>query len=296
MYFILYNPLAGNGHGYDRVLHLREMLKDQELMFRDIREVKHFKTFLSGIGDSDSLVLAGGDGTLNKFINFTEGMLCPRNLFYYAVGCWNDFCKDVHHQKNTLIPLSEYIRALPVVTVKGKSYRFLNGVGYGLDGYCCEEGNRLSIHSDKPVNYASVAVKGLLFRYKPTHAAVTVDGTLYEFDQVWLAPTMNGRYYNGGMMISPSQDRLNPRHNLSVVVLHGAGKLKTLAVFPSIFKGEHVRHEDMVTVLTGQKIRVAFDRPIALQVDGETVLGVTEYSVASSATAEKPSEERLMSV
>ena len=296
MYFILYNPLAGNGHGYDRALHLREMLKDQELMFRDIREVKHFRTFLSGIGDSGSLVLAGGDGTLNKFINFTEGMLYPRNLFYYAVGCGNDFCKDVHHQKNTLIPLSEYIRALPVVTVKGKSYRFLNGVGYGLDGYCREEGDRLSRHSDKPINYASVAVKGLLFRYKPTHAAVTVDGTLYEFNQVWLAPTMNGRYYNGGMMISPSQDRLNPRHNLSVVILHSAGKRKTLAVFPSILKGEHVRHEDMVTVLTGQKIRVAFDRPVALQIDGETVMGVTEYSVASSAAAEKPAEERLMSV
>ncbi len=61
--------------------------------------------------------------------------------------------------------------------------------------------------------------------------------------------------------------------------MHCASKLKTLFVFPSIFKGEHVKHEEMVTVLTGQDFQVEFDRPTALQIDGETVVGVTEYSV-----------------
>ena len=35
----------------------------------------------------------------------------------------------------------------------------------------------------------------------------------------------------------------------------------------------------MVDVLTGREISVKFDRPTALQIDGETVVGVTEYSV-----------------
>ena len=70
-----------------------------------------------------------------------------------------------------------------------------------------------------------------------------------------------------------------------MVVMHGSGKLKTLIVFPSIFKGEHVKHDEMVQVLTGHEITVQFDRPCALQIDGETILGVTEYSVSSRVPA-----------
>lgn len=55
--------------------------------------------------------------------------------------------------------------------------------------------------------------------------------------------------------------------------------LWALAVFPSIFKGEHVRHEEMVEVLTGHDIRVEFDRPAPLQIDSETIPDVTSYEV-----------------
>ena len=41
----------------------------------------------------------------------------------------------------------------------------------------------------------------------------------------------------------------------------------------------------MVEVLTGHEITVKFDCPCALQIDGETVLGVTEYSVSSKVPA-----------
>ena len=44
--------------------------------------------------------------------------------------------------------------------------RFINGIGFGIDGYCCEVGDQLKAKSDKPVNYASIAIKGLLFHYK----------------------------------------------------------------------------------------------------------------------------------
>lgn len=90
---------------------------------------------------------------------------------------------------------------------------------------------------------------------------------------------MNGRYYGGGMMPTPAQNRKNTDGTVSAMVMYGAGKLKTLAVFPSIFKGEHVRHEEMVDVLTGHTIRVEFDRPTPLQIDGETIPNVTSYEV-----------------
>lgn len=172
---------------------------------------------------------------------------------------------------------------LPLVTVNGKTYRFLNGIGYGIDGYCCQVGDQLRESSDQKVNYTAIAIKGLLFHYKPTNAVVTVDGQKHTYKKVWLAPTMNGRYYGGGMMPTPAQNRKNTDGTVSAMVMYGAGKLKTLAVFPSIFKGEHVRHEEMVDVLTGHTIRVEFDRPTPLQIDGETIPNVTSYEVTGGA-------------
>lgn len=84
------------------------------------------------------------------------------------------------------------------------------------------------------------------------------------------------------MMPTPNQDRKSKEKTLSVMVLHGSGKLKTLCVFPSIFKGEHVKHTEMIEILTGHEIKVEYDRPTPLQIDGETILGVTSYTALSS--------------
>ena len=287
-YFVLYNPMSGNGSGQSRVNALKTILTDGELSFCDVREVGNIETFLNKISDSDALVLAGGDGTLNRFVNDTDGMVLPEKFYYYPTGTGNDFLRDVPADDRGLILVTPYIKNLPTVTVHGKSYRFINGIGYGIDGYCCEVGDELRKTSTKPINYPMIAIKGLLFYYKPTHATVIVDGNTYEFDKVWLTPTMNGRFYGGGMMIAPDQDRLNQERELSVCVLHQSGKLKTLCIFPSIFKGEHVKHKEIFSVLRGYDITVKFDRPVALQIDGETVLGVTEYSVRSSVLAKEP--------
>lgn len=40
----------------------------------------------------------------------------------------------------------------------------------------------------------------------------------------------------------------------------------------------------MVEILQGHNITVEFDRPTALQIDGETIPNVTEYSVRAQAS------------
>ena len=173
------------------------------------------------------------------------------------------------------------------VTVNGKTSYFINGIGYGIDGYCCEEGDKLKEKSDKPVDYTAIAIKGLLFHFKPRNAKVTVDGVTKEYKKVWIAPTMKGRFYGGGMMVAPEQDRFDPEGMVSFAPLYNSGALHTLMIFPSIFKGEHVKHTKQVEVLRGHEITVEFDRPTALQIDGETVLGVTSYTVKTGKTANK---------
>ena len=90
---------------------------------------------------------------------------------------------------------------------------------------------------------------------------------------------MFGRFYGGGMMPTPDQDRNAQDKKVSVMLFHKSGKIKTLSIFPSIFKGEHVKKDKYVTILQGKNITVTFDRPASLQIDGETVLGVSSYNV-----------------
>lgn len=282
-YAVLFNPLAGNGKGKATVENLRQILPEAELRFCDMTQIADYTAFFGTMLPEENLILAGGDGTLNRFINDTDGIEIRAEIYYVAMGSGNDFMHDVGEgQDGKPIRVTQYLRDLPRVTVKGKTYRFLNGVGYGIDGYCCEVGDRLRATSDKPVNYTSIAIKGLLFHYKPTKAEVIVDGKSYSYRKVWIAPTMNGRFYGGGMMTAPAQDRLNPEGTLSTVVLHNSGSLHTLMVFPSIFKGEHINHKKVVAVHVGKEITVRFDRPTALQIDGETIPEVTEYTAISA--------------
>lgn len=284
-YHILFNPNAGNGRAREETLKLKEILADDELEFYDMTEIEDYDGFFAKIDPEDRLLISGGDGTLNRFVNDTDKIDIKNSIFYFATGSGNDFLHDINKNVGEVVEITKYLKDLPSVFVNGKEYRFLNAIGYGIDGYCCEVGDELRKTSDKPINYSGIAIKGLLFYYKPTNAVVTVDGVTHTYKKVWLAPTMNGRFYGGGMMNAPMQDRLNQERKLSLVVMHGSGKIKTLMVFPSIFKGEHIKHTEMVTVIEGHDISVKFDRPVAIQIDGETVLGITEYKVKSNIIA-----------
>lgn len=281
MTYVFYNPEAGNGCGREKAEALGKRL-GEKITYLNIKEYRA-KDIAAFAPDWEKVVIAGGDGTLNRFINELNGEEPEREIYYYPAGSGNDFMSDVKEREGEdgLVLLNPYLRRLPAVTVKGEERKFLNGIGYGIDGYCCEKGDALRA-AGKKANYTAIAIKGLLFHFRPRNAFITVDGEEHSFEKVWLAPVMNGRFYGGGMMVAPEQDRLNEGGKLTLIVMHCASRLRTLAVFPSIFKGEHVKHTDMVAVLKGREIRIAFDRPTALQIDGETVKGVTAYTARSA--------------
>ena len=275
-YKVLYNPKGNNNLAEAETKKLDTILKGDDLSYYDVLKIDDVQAFVSGLADGESLIISGGDGTLNHFVNDVDCSALKNSVYFFATGTGNDFLTSIGEEKGKLVKINDIVRRLPTVTVNGKDYRFINGVGFGIDGYCCEVGDQMREKSDKPINYTGIAIKGLLFHYKPVNATVTVDGVTKSYRKVWLVPTMFGGFYGGGMMPTPGQKRENG--TLSTMVYYGKGKIKSLMVFPSIFKGEHVNHKDMVEVMTGKEITVKFDRPTALQIDGETFLNITTYT------------------
>ncbi|MCQ2400910.1 MAG: diacylglycerol kinase family protein [Lachnospiraceae bacterium] len=268
MKYILYNPKANNGE------------KPEYLEGAEYKEVigLDYQAFFDGLNEEDEVVLVGGDGTLNYFINAVDTDNIKNNVYLKKSGSGNDFLNDldIHYDREVL--LNDVIKNLPTVYVNGMEKKFINGIGYGIDGYCCEKADEMkaSGYTGK-IDYTGIAIKGLLFHFKKKKADVRVDGKEYHYDQVWLAPSMKGKYYGGGMCIAPAQDRKSGK--LSFVVYHCRSKLKALIVFPNIFKGTHIEHKEMVEIHEGKEIEVTFNEPCALQIDGETVLNVTTYKV-----------------
>lgn len=291
---ILFNPHAGNGNGKNELENLNSFLADYEVLFHDMTEISDYASFFSSIPSEDKILIVGGDGTLNRFVNESANLRYENEIWYYAAGSGNDFLHDLGMQKGAApFPINKYIEKLPEVIVNGKNYKFINGMGYGLDGYCCEEGDRQRSLSKKPINYTKIAILGLLFRYHHANATVTVDGVTKKYKKVWITPTMNGRFYGGGMMMAPSQNRLSEDGLLTVVVAHNISSLHLLTIFPSIFKGEHVKYTKYIEVLKGKHIKVEYDRPVSAQIDGETVRNVKEYEAFTYEYAKKTTKETV---
>lgn len=280
MNYLFYNPSARNGKAAEDLQLIKKTLDGQDVEIYAVTDIDDYVSVIDKIQPEDIVYIVGGDGTLNRFINDSTNLRILGDIFFYSAGTGNDFKHDVDPDNSLYrIRLNDYIRNLPTVTVGGVTYKFVNGIGFGIDGYCCEEGDRQRAAGRQDINYSAIAVKGCLFRFKPYGADITVDGETRHYDKVWLAPTMFGKYYGGGMKVAPEQDRNNPQHTVTNVVIHGTGRLKTLIRFAKIFSGEHTKYTDMVDTRTGHEVRVVFDRPCALQIDGETVKNVTEYTV-----------------
>ena len=283
MIYIFLNRLSNNGKAAEAQVELGKIFSGEEIKFIDITGIVNAADSCKMLKEDDTIIVAGGDGTLSRFANDVYDLHLKQKIFFYTCGSGNDFLNDIRERceiKNNLIPMNDFLKHLPVVTVNGQNHYFINGIGYGIDGYCCEEGDRVRRNSDKKVNYTAIAIKGLLGKFKPRNAIVTVDGETINYKKVWLAPTMIGRFFGGGMMITPNQDRLNEEHVVSSCVVHDSPKLKTLVLFPQIFKGKHISHTEIIDIKTGHEVRVEFDKPCALQIDGETYLDVKFYSVS----------------
>lgn len=278
-YLVLYNPYSKRGHGEEDAHRIEKILPDAEIRYEDITKLTDSMGRIRSVPEDTVPVFTGGDGTLNLVANAILKNGLERDVYYFPAGSGNDFIRDIGKKKDCPpFSIQEYIRHLPEVTVKGKSCKFLNGIGAGLDGFCCEEFDRLKAVG-KNRSYILIALQGLLGKYKPVSASITVDGETREYDNVYMAPVMFGRYYGGGVAITPDQRRDNPDHHVTAVAVHCKTRLRGLFIFLSVVLGKGAKHPKQLDYRTGHDVRVTFKTPVAIQIDGETVTNVTEYEV-----------------
>ena len=68
MYYILYNAKSAGGTGEKTARKLEEILKGEKLEFKAVNEMD-YRSFFTSVDPEAKIVLVGGDGTLNYFVN-----------------------------------------------------------------------------------------------------------------------------------------------------------------------------------------------------------------------------------
>lgn len=277
MTYILYNPLANGGNGLAGVDKVLAAFAEQTPETRDVTKLD-MKPFLDGLTENDRVILCGGDGTINYLINDLDGEVPAVPVYVWRFGTGNDFLRDAADKTAQMVLLNDYIGNLPYAEMRGRKIRFINNCSCGMDGLICELGEKAKAKREKGrVNYIWLALRAILLQYKRTTARVTVDGETREYDKVWMASAMNGRFVGGGMRLAPDQDRKSG--DLCCFVWHGTNRVMTVIRLLRVFgKGSHVKFKNMCDVRFGRDIRVELGAPMAVQLDGEVISGVTSYT------------------
>lgn len=271
MKYYLYNPLSKSKER-------PAFLDNLDLSICEIVETNVFnhREFIKSLKTEDEVVLVGGDGTINYFVNQIDGIELKNNVYLRTNGHANDFISDLEDLSDEVL-LNPYILNLPKVQVQELDKYFINGIGFGLDGYCCLMEDKLK-KEKKKADYKKIGRRGIL-KTKPFRTTITVDGKSYTHDYVWFASTMKGRYNGSGMMLAPNQDRTN--NEVTLIVFTSKSKLKALSLFSKIFTKNQMESKNNFIVYKGQTIEVSSNIPLTLHIDGEKVTNVTNYKVTT---------------
>ncbi len=283
MDIVLYNPLSRNGKNEKFIQKVVKSLeaKGNKVVSYSILAIDDVDAFVSGCNAEDRIIIVGGDGTINHLANRIYHLNFPQQLYMYQAGTGNDFIRSLK-TKEKVVLIKPYIDSLPSVQFQQKSRYFLNGTGAGLDGFIGHLVNHSKYKKNK-LNYFRHAFEGFA-KFQPISAEITVDGKTWKEHKVWFVSVMNSAYYGGGMKIAPNAKREND--DLHVVVVKDIPKWKLILIFPTIYFGWHVKFKKYIDVIPGKDVRIAFDQPTYLQIDGDVEYPVDVFTVKNQSEHE----------
>ena len=268
MYYFVVNKYGGRGKSVGRWKivenELRRQNIDYEVVFSEYhghaKEIAKNLTSLSGNSPSvKDIVIIGGDGTINEFLNGVVDFESFR-LSVIPAGSGNDFSRGlnlprhnpkksirniINHQKETLIDVGK-VTTNPD-SAEEKSYRFCISAGFGLDALICQKNETSKIktvlnklHIGK-LSYIAIALQ-TFFTMKSSTVHIRFDGGEEKsFSRLIFASAMNFKAEGGGVLMNPNAKADDG--NLSLCIASNVSNFMAFVKFPFVIMGlhEHLR-------------------------------------------------------
>lgn len=245
---------------------------------RKPKEAGRIAAQITSDGEAHTLVVLGGDGTLNEVVN---GISFPEQttVGYIPIGSSNDFARGLGIPKNPeeamkIICHPSEIRQIDIgEVIRGnRSRRFIVSAGIGFDAAVCHEVcvsrwkvflNRIGLGR---LSYAAVALDRLK-KDRPAAMRLTFDdGSGKVLDRTYFAAFMNLPYEGGGFKFAPEADPGDGQ--LDVIAAHGIGIPKVLFLLPLALMGKHTGFKG-ITLIKCREVHIQSERVLPLHTDGE---------------------------
>jgi len=253
------NTLAGSGKALKLAAKIQQLLNDRKISSQIFTE----KEWDERLYAFDQVWIAGGDGTVNYFVNQYNDIKKPLCIFNGGTG--NDFHALLYGKTTAEEQVAHVLQSTPKPIDAGicNGHYFLNGVGIGFDGAVAKSLQGVNKFGGKTSFMLSVLKHILFFKeqqYTITSAEKIVEG---KFLMVSVA---NGTRYGGGFFVAPLA---KPGDGLlDTILVKPLSLLKRLRYLPVIEKGKHLGLP-FIDYYNTKKITVASDLPIKCHLDGE---------------------------
>ena len=224
-----------------------------------------------------ALVAVGGDGTSQ----LCAGIAVPNQipLGIVPAGSGNDQARELPIELNDIPAAVQNIvdsldnpRRVDAmkVGVSGKEIWSIGSVSAGFDALCATRANSLSWPKGPNSYIAALLLELPSFNAVEYH--LDVDGEKRVIEAM-LCGVANAKSFGGGMMISPNSEITDGQ--LEVFILHKVSRARLLRIFPTVYKGKHLRFPE-VEIFKAKSIKISNDNyPVTC--DGELV-GTAPFS------------------
>ncbi|HEY0042485.1 MAG TPA: YegS/Rv2252/BmrU family lipid kinase [Flavisolibacter sp.] len=213
--------------------------------------------------DFTEVWIAGGDGTLNYFINHYPQFDLPMAIFKGGTG--NDFHWMLYGELSLTEQVERVLNTTPKQVDAGycNNHLFLNGIGIGFDGKVVQDllGKR---KWNGKLSYYKVVLKNIFFF---SEFLCTISNETFNWGKkCFMINIANGRRYGGGFTVNPEgliNDRL-----LDINIIGNISSLQRFRFLKNIEDGTHITLP-MVTYLKAGNIHIKTGKIVPAHADGE---------------------------
>jgi YegS/Rv2252/BmrU family lipid kinase len=262
---LLVNPSSGGGRALKLLPRVEAVLDARRVPFRVVRtkSLEHgVAKALDAVEAGELPVVVSGDGMIGAVGGAMAGGETPLGIV--PVGRGNDLARvlgiPTEPEEAIDIVLAGHTRTIDIGEANGR--RFLGIASLGFDS----DANRIANESRLGGNlvYAYAALRALV-AWKPARFTIAI-GERRTRMEGYSVVVANNSAYGGGMFVAPDADLEDGEFD--VVTIGKVGKLRFLGNLPKVFKGTHVRNDE-VQVVRASRLSLSASRPFAVYADGE---------------------------
>ena len=251
---IIFNPQAAHGRSVRKLAGIRAKFESLGIKteFMPTTHPGHGKELVAntGLTEFDGLVAAGGDGTVFEVLNglyqhpasdrvplgllpIGTGNAFARELDLQP-GAWSDAIDILHRQRTRRMDVG-HVRAAD------QSYYFLNIVVLGFAVKASLTAKKLKFFGNSAYTLATL---WQVLKLKSYPLVMEIDGETVRSDNVFVTIS-NSRFTGTHFLIAP--DAVIDDGLLDVTVLKNLRRGRLLSLFPTIYDGRHIEHEEIST-------------------------------------------------